>query len=482
MLLRTICSISFLILSTSSITIYASENDTEGQSRSQRIIHEPREDIFKSITSGEQAWLRSINNNHQIDPDYLDDDVDDDGEDITTTIHANIHENLNSRKKNYNDNRNIQRNQNNNKEENNESKLLFHDSTIANEFLQLSQPHDLNPTSSVDRVTMAELLNKVNANNDNEEQSLLKSTSTINTAYYFLALFNLYGLAGMEEPDIIQAFDWFRKAAENGHGEAQCALGLILYYGIDGKIGMDKKSAMRWFYHASVHSNHPRGHWLLGKAIYEGMFYDDIGIVSNDNESDEEFNSQDNIGSDDKFKVPTNDKNSIGDKKKRNFIEAFKLFKKAGDSDIPEALHQIAIMYEYGLTNSNKGQIMDPKERFDHAVKYYREASDLGYVESFYHLGLMYAYGRGVTLNYTKAADYFRQGIMNKHGPSMRYLGIFAMKGYDQAEGPNLKLAMYWFDQCIMHSKYVSQVKILCESELKELKVMVENIASYQST
>lgn len=439
----------FLIICVAIIRICSSTTESE-ESRIKSNIHKPRYERLKNRTSGEEAWLHSL-------------------KDQSSNADASSKSSDHRAKR-------INRDTERSTRISSEGEAYTYQekggdtSILTGELLRLSQPHGLDPTASVDRATFAELLNTANSENNDAVASM----STLNTAYYFLGLFYLYGLAGMKEADIDKAVEWFQRAAENGHGDAQCSLGLLLYYGIDGSIGKDKKSAMRWFYRASSDSNHPRAHWLLGKTIYEGMFYDDIGI-SDFNREDPNYHNSSNDS------LPFDPRS----KQARNFLEAARLFQKAANHELPEAIHQLGIMYEYGLVSNYayNGNAVN-KERFEQAIQHYKRAADLGYVESLYNIALMYAYGRGVPQNYAKAADYFRRGAMNNHSPSMRFLGIFAMNGYDQTdEMPNTKLALYWFEKCVRYSmnSQFNNVMDLCTTELNETKLIVDKIRSYQS-
>ncbi len=440
----------------------AIEIESGQSSRQQQDIDKPRNERLRDQTSGEKAWLKTLseememddvdeesknkNNHHLAETDM---DIDMDGTDSTKPYNTAEEELIFSKT----------------------NSVVVPEADLMAQFLPLSQPHGLDATSSVDRATMAQLLNLVHSEHENSE-SASASTSSLNTAYYFIGLFYFYGLADMSGADTVKAMQWFHSAAENGHGDAQCALGLILYYGIRGVIGKDQKSAMRWFYRASVDLDYPRGHWLLGKVIYEGMFYDDIMLINDDEPNKEGQTKGDG------------DNSKITDDRTRNFAESARLFQKAADHDIPEALHQLALMYEYGListrdengTNSNQGR----ESNYSLAQQNYKKAAELGYVQSFYHLGLMYAYGRGVASNFAIAADYFRRGAMHNHAPSLRYLGIFAINGYDQLDGiPNAKLALHWYEKCIQLSLH-SHVKDLCATELAEIKLVVDSIKAHE--
>ncbi len=414
------------------------------------LIHDPRSELSRNNTSGEMAWLKSLRRDEANETKALKGKFSVEYSSDVSSLEQVLH---GSGGKSGEENRNIKKGYYSEISGQEAKPLDF----LEREIHFLSQPHGLNNETEIDRVTMAKLLNYVQE--DHQEDSL----SSLNTALFFLGIFYYYGLGDLNEADQVKAMKWFERAAENGHGDSQCVLGLLLYVGIKDKIGQDKNRAMRWFYLASQDGDHPRGHWLLGRLIFEGMYYDDIGLAA------AEGSQFDNRG--------------LG--KQRNFKEASRLFQYAEKFDIPEAIHQLGVMYEYGLLDVDKhsSHIVEGKDHFSLAVEYYEKAASLDLVESIYHLGLMYAYGRGVELNYIVAADYFRRGAAKKHVPSMRYLAIFALNGYDQPNRvPNPMLAIQWFGMCVSYSGlYSPDIGHMCSSEMIEAKRILIDARAYMA-
>jgi len=96
-------------------------------------------------------------------------------------------------------------------------------------FSPLSEKFEVNRFTKIDKGTFAKINNQAH-------------DGSIDSAY-FLALIHFYGLS-TNKPDYEEARRWFKDAAVKGHTEAQCALGILLYDGVVGSIGMDKKTAM----------------------------------------------------------------------------------------------------------------------------------------------------------------------------------------------------------------------------------------------
>eukprot|EP00979_Chaetoceros_neogracilis_P013332 scaffold3789_cov247-Chaetoceros_neogracile.AAC.4 len=342
------------------------------------------------------------------------------------------------------------------------SQLTRHSSDLHEfkEFHIFSDRHGLNQTTVVDRATIAQLQNQA------QDGSLDSS--------YFLGFIYLYGLDSSSS-DAVKALKWFKEAAIKGHSEAQCVIGMIFYDGI-GAVGKDRKTAMRWFYQcASAESELLYSHWLLGKAMYEGLTFEDIGVRTKDAVA--------------ALKILPAYYNGLGGTPSTHIIAAH-LFIKA--DNVNQAIHYLAIMHEYGLIphkfpDIDIPMLENPLNRvhtpnFERAAELYRQASRMGSVDSLYNLALMYAYGRGVPLNHARAIDSFRQATFWKHAPSMQYLGQFAMKGWGQPnDSPNVEEALAWFSQCIQHNTSEEQRKI-CEKEMSELQLVVQKAESIYKT
>ncbi|KAL3789346.1 hypothetical protein HJC23_006500 [Cyclotella cryptica] len=256
-------------------------------------------------------------------------------------------------------------------------------------------------------------------------------------AAYFLGLFYLYGLESLS-PDIERAEEWFLQAAVGGHTDAQCALGLLLYHG-HGKVKMDRNSATDYFRLAS-NSGNSYAHWLYGRSLFEA-------------------------GASASLLSPFE---SI----KQQMDEAARLFGLV-ENKIPEAAHQLAVMFEYGLVNQGRD---DNKIKFAKAAELYESAAQRGYVESTYHLALMYVYGRGFSQDYARAAELFRVATNQpfSHPPSMRYLAVILANGYTNPDGiPDFDAALQLYEKCSSQSDF-TDVKSLCKEEKESLMKIVD--------
>ena len=290
---------------------------------------------------------------------------------------------------------------------------------VPHELLQLSSIQGISPTTD----------NDTKIDEREFQRTKMKAEEGSADAAYFMGLFYLYGLGSFLDPNEEIAAKWFRFSAEGGHNDAQCALGLLLYYGL-GNIKKDIAAATSYFRFAS-NDGHSVGHWMYAKSLYETASTDD----------------------------------DFSENTKEQFQEAARLFQMAAN-DIPEASHQLAVMYEYGLLKSERNNVEEPD--FDKAAELYQVASQRGCVESTYHLALMHAYGRGLPQDYSEAAELFRIAAthpLTPHPPSMRYLATILANGYSDAnEIPDFEGALYFYDKCALQSRFID-VQNLCKVE-----------------
>ena len=265
-------------------------------------------------------------------------------------------------------------------------------------------------------------IEKANANDDAEQLYFVQSQESPN-AYYLLGLFHLYGLHSLE-PDEEAAMIWLQQAAaEGGHANAHIVAGLLLYHGIE----VDRKKAKTLFQKAST-QGHSYGHWYYGRSLFEEASA------------------------------------SSEDTRNGMFKEAASLFSLVSDK-IPEAVHSLAVMYEYELIHQDSSSTKDSQLQSNllKAAELYREASQMGFVESYYHLALMYSYGRGIRQDYSMAIELFQEAATLRHAPSMRYLAVVFANGYSR-QGRDYDAALRWYQACLAEDDF-PDVKEICIAE-----------------
>lgn len=106
---------------------------------------------------------------------------------------------------------------------------------------------------------------------------------------------------------------------------------------------------------------------------------------------------------------------------KKNYSKAFKLYKDAAHSGLPDAQWNLALFYENGI-----GCRKDLKEAF----KWYKKASLNGDAESINSLGYCYKYGIGIKKNYSKAIELFRKAARKGSPSAFSNLGSMYLSGF----------------------------------------------------
>jgi TPR repeat protein len=103
------------------------------------------------------------------------------------------------------------------------------------------------------------------------------------------------------------------------------------------------------------------------------------------------------------------------------YEEAAALLRAAVEENVPQALHSLALLYEYGL---------GVQQNFDEAAQLYLQAVEQHHVESMYNLAMMHAYGRGCEQDFVKARSLLETAAAANHAPSIYYIGVFKTYGY----------------------------------------------------
>ncbi|MGR3174050.1 MAG: tetratricopeptide repeat protein [Candidatus Scalindua sp.] len=163
------------------------------------------------------------------------------------------------------------------------------------------------------------------------------------------------GLNYYKQGNYKEAIKWYRKAAEQGHAEAQNSLG-IMYIKEQG-VEQDYKEAVKWCRKAA-------------KQEYLQAQYN-LGIMY-----------------------------SKGLGTEQNYNKAVKWYRKAAERGYAQSQTILGLMYSKG-----QGVEQDYKE----AVKWYRKAAKQGYVKAQFNLGVMYSEGHGVEQNNKEAVKWYRK-------------------------------------------------------------------------
>ena len=164
-----------------------------------------------------------------------------------------------------------------------------------------------------------------------------------------------------DEQKDAEAFIYYRKAAERGHLEAQCNLGLC--YEMGKGVAKDEAAAVKW-YSKAAERGLARAQCNLGYCHDEG-----IGVTKDE-------------------------------------AEAVKWYRRAAEQGYARAQNNLGECYWWGI-----GVTKDEME----AAKWYREAAEQGYSAAQNNLGICYAMGKGVTEDEAEAVKWYCKAAQQGH-------------------------------------------------------------------
>lgn len=219
---------------------------------------------------------------------------------------------------------------------------------------------------------------------------IVKKAQQGDTAAYYSLGEVYYHHGGVLVQDCNRAVEWYRKGAEQGHAEAQCALDLCYLYGTG--VNKNKLNALKWISKAAQQG--------YAKAQYKlGLMYQE-GIVV----------------------------------KKAN-LKAVEWFIKAAKQGHIEAQFSLGVLYKQGTD--------DVIKNYKNALKWYQEAADQGHAVAQNNLGVMYSDGIGVTQDHTKAVELYQKAAEQRLAIAQSNLGWMYENGY--GIGQNYKKALKWY-------------------------------------
>ena len=192
------------------------------------------------------------------------------------------------------------------------------------------------------------------------------------------------------DEDNVKAAEWFRRAAEQGHAEAQYHLGDAYYFGHG--VQQDDAEAVRW-YRQAAEQRHANAQLNLGYAYAHGE-----GIAE-------------------------------------NRTEAIRWYRLAAEQDNAEAQFNLGLVYDHA-----RGVQRDLEE----AVKWYLLAAAQEHVRAQYTLGNAYAHGDGVPKNHGEAVRWYRLAAEQGHLRAQNFLGEAYAQG--QGIGVDLVQAYAWYN------------------------------------
>jgi len=206
-------------------------------------------------------------------------------------------------------------------------------------------------------------------------------------------------------------FEWFNKAAQQGHTRAQATVGFCYFKGLG--VRQNYEEGAKWYRKAAEKGNAEAQH-NLGKCYCEGL-----GVEKNTQEAILWYRraaEQGNQHAQHSLGVVY----SIGHGVEKNLKEAVFWWHKAAESGEPLAQFSLGISYF-------KGQGVD--KNLQEAVFWYKKAAEQGDVRAQCNLGHCYYSGQGIEQNLQEAATWFRKAAEQGDVDAQFNLGVIYVKG-----------------------------------------------------
>ena len=208
-----------------------------------------------------------------------------------------------------------------------------------------------------------------------------------------------------------EAVLWHRKAAEQGHANAQFNLGVM--YGDGWCVPKDDREAALW-YRKAAEQGHAGAQSNLGV-----MYRDGRGVPKDDGEAVLWYRKaaeQGHAGAQSNLGVMYGDGGGVP----KDDGEAVLWYRKAAEQGHANAQFNLGVMYGDG-----RGVPKDDGE----AVLWCRKAAEQGHATAQFNLGVMYGDGRGVPKDDGEAVLWYRKAAEQGYAIAQFNLGVIYMNG-----------------------------------------------------
>jgi len=206
-----------------------------------------------------------------------------------------------------------------------------------------------------------------------------------------------------------EAFDWVRKSAEQGNGQAMAQLGdMYQYEEVD--CPKDKKLSIYWNDKAVSHFTKLAKQGQVDAMTRLGQMYWQEGGGMNDREKAIYwYRKAANLG----YAVAQSslagiyDAQGMYDVPEEDLVKAAYWYRKAALQGDARAEYELALLYANGSSGIAKDYVR--------AARLFRQAADQGHTWAPYFLGVMYINGDGVEKDEVQAAHWLRKSMESVH-------------------------------------------------------------------
>ena len=262
----------------------------------------------------------------------------------------------------------------------------------------------------------------------------------------------------------------YREVAERGYADAQFYLGEMYYFGYC--VDKNHAEALRWYRKAAE-----QGHIEAQKAYDELFSLYGRGIEQENSEVEKwwrkaseqkDFDALNQLG----------ECYFFGDGIAQDYNEAVRLFHKAAGRGNAKAKFNLGMCYEKGAgvdedyDEAKKWYEKAVKDGNAEALNWWIKAAESGNVKAQNLLGFCYYCGRGVEKSYNEAVKWFRMAAEQGNAYAQNYLGIC----YEYGKGVDLNYeeAEKWCRMADEHGSLSAKMQLRCIEEEKKCRMAAE--------
>ncbi|KAG0373376.1 hypothetical protein BGX24_011774 [Mortierella sp. AD032] len=235
--------------------------------------------------------------------------------------------------------------------------------------------------------------------------------------------------------DYTLALQWLLKAADQGHGEAQVTLGDQYREGFG--VNRNSRTAMDWYLKAAE-KDHAQAQFMVGVIYLQHKYFEQVLHIDRYD--------------DDSVQAHNGDSKQDGDYcVSKDEVKALQWFLKAAHQGLADA--QFAVVYLPLRPHNFKGA--DSSIPFTIA-EWCRKAADQNHVPAQIYMGNFYNYGYGVSLDRTRALEWFLKATGRSSGCAEFSLGTFYLKSHPGVP-PDASTSNEWFQKADEQGVYTTQ-------------------------
>ena len=226
------------------------------------------------------------------------------------------------------------------------------------------------------------------------------------------------GKALYDKKEYVEAVQFFKKAADLNHAEAQYKLGVCYEKGRGVDMNMEK--AVEW-YRKSAEQGQAKAQYNLALCYEKGK-----GVEKNDEQAKQLYkkavlNLKDAAEQgDDEAQRLIGLCYEFGRGEEKNMEKAVEWYRKSAEQENAGAQRNLGLCYEFGR---------GVEKNMEKAVEWYRKAAEQGYAEAQYNLGVCYYNGTGVAQDYKQAVEWWRKAADQGNANAQSNLGVCYEKG-----------------------------------------------------